>query len=400
MRLHKSTDPVIQTLYQSLYNYPAPVNLTYLWNFGVYALFVLGIQIVTGLILAMHYISDETIAFSSVEHIMRDVNYGWLFRYIHANGASMFFIVVYIHIFRGLYYGSYIRPRIMLWVVGVAIFLVMIITAFMGYVLPWGQMSFWGATVITNLFSAVPFVGPEIVTWLWGGYSVGAPTLSRFFALHFFLPFILIFLAVLHIIYLHKDGSNNFFGIKFFSYDRLMFYPYYIIKDSFGIVIFLLVFSFFIFYNPNILGHPDNYIGANPLVTPTHIVPEWYFLPFYAILRSIPDKLFGVIALGSAILVLFLVPILLHSEIRSLVFKPISQFLFWIFVGFSVLLGWVGSLPVKFPFVFLGQFLTCYYFFHFLFISPIGFWSDVWLMVQSSDMLKSLLVRIHEYLMN
>jgi quinol-cytochrome oxidoreductase complex cytochrome b subunit len=363
----------------SLYNYPAPVNLTYFWNFGIYALVILGVQIITGLILAMHYISDESLAFSSVEHIMRDVNYGWLFRYVHANGASMFFIVVYIHIFRGFYYGSYIRPREILWVVGVIILFVMIVTAFMGYVLPWGQMSFRGATVITNLFSAVPFVGSQIVVWLWGGYSVGAPTLSRFFALHFFFPFVLLFLVILHVIYSHKDGSNNFLGVDFFNYDRLMFYPYYIFKDLFGVIGFLAFFVIFIFFSPNTLGHPDNYIMANPLVTPSHIVPEWYFLPFYAILRSIPDKFFGVVALGFAILVLFFVPVPSHNEVRSLVFKPVSQFFFWIFFFLSILLGWVGSLPVKFPFVFLGQFLTCYHFIHFFFIGPFSLWVDNWL---------------------
>lgn len=363
-------DPLVKTLYGALYNYPAPANLTYFWNFGVYALAILGVQIVTGLVLAMHYISDSSLAFMSVEHIMRDVNYGWVFRYLHANGASMFFIVVYIHIFRGLYYGSFIRPRIMLWLIGVVIFFIMIITAFMGYVLPWGQMSFWGATVITNLFSAIPIIGKEIVIWLWGGYSVAGPTLSRFFAFHFFSPSVLVFLVVVHIIYLHKDGSNNFFGIDFNSYDRLMFYPYYIVKDLFGLIIFFVFFFIFVFFQPNTLGHPDNYIIANPLVTPTHIVPEWYFLPFYAILRSIPDKLLGVIAMGFAILVLFFVPVLFHCEIRSFTFKPISQFFFWFLVVFSILLGWVGSLPVKFPFVFIGQFLTCIYFSYFFFIGP------------------------------
>jgi len=363
-------DPVIRAVSDSLYNYPAPANLTYFWNFGVYALTILGVQVVTGLILAMHYISDFNLAFLSVEHIMRDVNYGWLFRYTHANGASMFFIVVYIHMFRGLYYGSFIRPRAILWVVGVIIFFIMIVTAFMGYVLPWGQMSFWGATVITNLFSAIPIVGSSIVVWLWGGYSVGGPTLSRFFALHFFLPFILVFLVVVHFIYLHKDGSNNFFGVDFIKYDRMMFYPYYIIKDLFGVIVFLIFFFVFIFFWPNLLGHPDNYIIANPLVTPTHIVPEWYFLPFYAILRSIPDKLFGVIAMGFAIITLFFAPILLYCEIRTFTFKPISQLWFWFFVVSTILLGWVGSLPVKFPFVGLGQFLTCFYFIYFFFIGP------------------------------
>jgi len=363
-------DPVIRAVSDSLYNYPAPANLTYFWNFGVYALTILGVQVVTGLILAMHYISDFNLAFLSVEHIMRDVNYGWLFRYTHANGASMFFIVVYIHMFRGLYYGSFIRPRAILWIVGVIIFFIMIVTAFMGYVLPWGQMSFWGATVITNLFSAIPIVGSSIVVWLWGGYSVGGPTLSRFFALHFFLPFILVFLVVVHFIYLHKDGSNNFFGVDFIKYDRVMFYPYYIIKDLFGVIVFLIFFFVFIFFWPNLLGHPDNYIIANPLVTPTHIVPEWYFLPFYAILRSIPDKLFGVIAMGFAIITLFFAPILLYCEIRTFTFKPISQLWFWFFVVSTILLGWVGSLPVKFPFVGLGQFLTCFYFVYFFFIGP------------------------------
>lgn len=363
-------DPVIRAVSDSLYNYPAPANLTYFWNFGVYALTILGVQVVTGLILAMHYISDFNLAFLSVEHIMRDVNYGWLFRYTHANGASMFFIVVYIHMFRGLYYGSFIRPRAILWIVGVIIFFIMIVTAFMGYVLPWGQMSFWGATVITNLFSAIPIVGSSIVVWLWGGYSVGGPTLSRFFALHFFLPFILVFLVVVHFIYLHKDGSNNFFGVDFIKYDRVMLYPYYIIKDLFGVIVFLIFFFVFIFFWPNLLGHPDNYIIANPLVTPTHIVPEWYFLPFYAILRSIPDKLFGVIAMGFAIITLFFAPILLYCEIRTFTFKPISQLWFWFFVVSTILLGWVGSLPVKFPFVGLGQFLTCFYFVYFFFIGP------------------------------
>lgn len=362
---------VINTIYTSLYNYPAPANLTYFWNFGIYALVTLGVQIVTGVILAMHYVSDINVAFSSVEHIMRDVNYGWLVRYVHANGASMFFIVVYIHMFRGLYYGSFIRPREMLWVVGVAILFFMIMTAFMGYVLPWGQMSFWGATVITNLFSAIPIIGNDVVIWLWGGYSVGAPTLSRFFALHYLFPFVLVFLVVIHLAYLHRDGSGNFIGVNFWSYDRLMFFPYYIIKDLFGVVIFFSFSAVFVFFSPNSLGHPDNYIVGNPLVTPTHIVPEWYFLPFYAILRSIPDKLFGVIALGFAIITLFFVPFLLYSEDRSFTFKPLSQFFFWIFAVFSFLLGWIGALPVKVPFVFIGQFLTFFYFAYFYFIGPI-----------------------------
>ena len=374
-------NPVLKVIYQSLYNYPAPSNLTYFWNFGVYSIVCLVIQILTGLGLAMHYVPDVELAFFSVEHIMRDVNYGWLLRYTHANGASMFFIVVYIHMLRGLYYGSYIRPRQLLWGIGVIIFLLMIIIAFMGYVLPWGQMSFWAATVITNLFSAVPLIGQDIVIWLWGGYSVGNPTLTRFFALHFFLPFVLVGLVIVHLIYLHKDGSNNPLGINFIEFDGIAFYPYYIIKDIFGLILFFFFFSFFIFFYPNVLGHPDNYIPANPLVTPTHIVPEWYFLLFYAILRSIPDKFLGVLAMAGAILVLLFIPVLFHSEVRSYMFKPMSQFFFWLFFVMCMLLGWVGSLPVKYPFVFLGKIFTILYFFYFLFINPVltSFEKFIWL---------------------
>jgi ubiquinol-cytochrome c reductase cytochrome b/c1 subunit len=374
-------NPIVKVIYQSLYNYPAPSNLTYFWNFGVYSLVCLIIQVITGLGLAMHYIPDIDSAFLSVEHIMRDVNYGWLIRYIHANGASMFFIVVYIHMLRGLYYGSYIRPRQLLWIVGVIIFLLMIVIAFMGYVLPWGQMSFWGATVITNLFSAVPFIGSDIVIWLWGGYSVGNPTLTRFFALHFFLPFVLLGLVIVHLIYLHKDGSNNPLGVDFYPYDAISFYPYYIIKDILGIILFFIFFGFFVFFYPNLLGHPDNYIPANPLVTPTHIVPEWYLLLFYAILRSIPDKLLGVLALAGAVIILAFIPVLFHSEVRSYMFKPLSQLIFWFFFVMCFILGWVGSLPVKYPFIFLGKALTVLYFLYFIFINPIlaSFEKFIWL---------------------
>lgn len=375
------TNPLLDVVYRSLYSYPAPTNLTYFWNFGIYSLVCLFIQIFTGLSLAMHYVPDISFAFFSVEHIMRDVNYGWLVRYVHANGASMFFIVVYIHMLRGLYYGSFIRPRQLLWGVGVVIFLFMIIIAFMGYVLPWGQMSFWGATVITNSFSAVPVIGGDIVVWLWGGYSVGNPTLTRFFALHFFLPFFLVGLVVVHLIYLHKDGSNNPLGIDFIFYDSISFYPYYIIKDIFGLIVFFSFFTIFVFFYPNVLGHPDNYIFANPLVTPTHIVPEWYLLLFYAILRSIPDKLFGVIALAGAIIILIFVPVLSHSEVRSYMFKPASKFFFWFFVVMSFTLGWIGSLPVKYPFVDLGKFLTVFYFVYFIGINPflVSFEKFIWL---------------------
>jgi quinol-cytochrome oxidoreductase complex cytochrome b subunit len=369
MRLVKE-NPILATVYSSFYNYPTPSNLTYFWNFGIYSMLCLGVQIVTGIGLAMHYVPDIGHAFLSVEHIMRDVNYGWLLRYIHANGASMFFIVVYIHIFRGLYYGSYIRPRQLLWSVGVIIFLLMVIIAFMGYVLPWGQMSFWGATVITNLFSAVPVIGNDIVIWLWGGYSVGNPTLTRFFSLHFFLPFILLALVGIHLIYLHRDGSNNPLGIDFKPYDAISMYPYYILKDLFGVFIFVFIFGIFVFFYPNLLGHSDNYIPANPLITPSHIVPEWYLLPFYAILRSIPDKLLGVLALAGAILILLVVPVVMHSEIRSYAFKPISQVLFWIFLVSTILLGWIGASPVKYPFVIIGQFLTIFYFSYFVVLAP------------------------------
>lgn len=296
--------PFLGFVNDHLKNYQTPKNLSYLWNFGSLAGITLVIMILTGLFLAMHYVPHIDHAFNSVEHIMRDVNAGWLIRYIHMNGASLFFIVVYIHIFRGMYYGSYKEPRQLLWMFGVVIFLVMMATAFMGYVLPWGQMSFWGATVITNLFSAIPFVGQAIVEWLWGGYSVGGPTLNRFFVLHYLFPFILIALTFLHLAALHRFGSNNPKGIdvdKTSGVDTIPFHPYYTIKDYFGLGVYLMIFAGFVFFAPNFFGEPDNYIPANPLVTPPHIVPEWYFLPFYAILRSIPNKLLGVIAMFSSI---------------------------------------------------------------------------------------------------
>ena len=294
------------TLANHLTDYPTPKNLNYWWTFGGILTFCLITQIVTGLTLAMHYIAHADMAFESVEHIMRDVNYGWLIRYIHANGASMFFLAVYIHIFRSLFYGSYKAPREIIWIIGIIIYLLMMAAAFMGYVLPWGQMSFWGATVITNLFSAIPLVGEGIVTWLWGGYSVDNPTLTRFFTLHYLIPFLILGLVVLHIWALHVPGNNNPVGIdiKKPSKDTVPFHPYIVIKDGFALLMFMIVFAFFVFYAPNILGHADNYIEANPMVTPAHIVPEWYLLPFYAILRSVPDKLLGVVAMLSAILIL------------------------------------------------------------------------------------------------
>jgi ubiquinol-cytochrome c reductase cytochrome b subunit len=351
-------------------NYPTPINLNYMWSFGSTAGICLVIQIITGIFLAMHYTPHIDYAFLSVEHIMTDVNNGWLIRYTHANGASMFFIVVYCHIFRGLYYGSYIYPRGMLWGSGVVIFLLMMATAFMGYVLPWGQMSFWGATVITNLFSAIPFIGQSIVEWLWGGFSVSNATLNRFFSLHYFMPFVIAGLVLLHLSLLHKDGSNNPLGINT-NVDYVSFYPYYYVKDLFAFFIFATLFVFFIFFYPNALGHPDNYIPANPLVTPAHIVPEWYFLPFYAILRSIPDKLGGVVAMISAILVLLLLPLLNTSDIRSSKFRPLFSFFYWFLVADFVILGWIGQKPVESPYIEIGMGATIFYFLFLMVLMPL-----------------------------
>lgn len=301
---------------------------------------------------------------------MRDVNGGWLLRYVHANGASMFFIVVYCHIFRSLYYGSYMHPRQLLWCSGVVIFLLMMATAFMGYVLPWGQMSFWGATVITNLFSAIPLMGVTIVQWLWGGFSVDNATLNRFFSLHYLLPFLIAGLTIVHLALLHKDGSNNPLGVNS-SVDTIPFYPYFYVKDLFSFLILVLLFSLFVFFYPNSLGHPDNYIPANPLVTPAHIVPEWYFLPFYAILRSIPDKLGGVLAMGGAIVILLLIPFINTSEIRSTEFRPIYGVAFWFIFADFLLLGWIGQQPVEDPYIMIGAYATLFYFVFFLLGIPV-----------------------------
>lgn len=323
----------------------------------------------------MHYTPHIDLAFSSVEHIMRDVKYGWFLRYAHANGASMFFIVVYSHIFRNLYYGSYMSPREHLWCSGVVIFLLMMATAFMGYVLPWGQMSFWGATVITNLFSVIPFVGQAIVEWLWGGFCVDNATLNRFFALHFLLPFIIAALAIVHLALLHKDGSNNPIGTTS-VYDRISFYPYFYQKDLYAVIVFLLFFAIIIFYYPNSLGHPDNYIPANPMLTPAHIVPEWYFLPFYAILRSIPSKIGGVLAMGGAIVLWLFVPMLNTSKIRSTSFRPLYKLAFWFTFADFLLLGWIGQEVVYPPFILIGQLGTAFYFLFFLVLIPIIGWIE------------------------
>jgi len=351
-------------------NYPTPINLNYMWSFGSTAGLCLVIQILTGIFLAMHYSSHIHYAFSSVEHIMRDVNNGWLIRYLHANGASMFFIVVYCHIFRGLYYGSYINPRGALWNSGVIIFLLMMGTGFMGYVLPWGQMSFWGATVITNLASAVPFVGGAIVEWLWGGFSVDNATLNRFFSLHYLFPFLIAGLVIVHLSLLHTTGSNNPLGINK-NVDSVSFYPYFYVKDLLAFLALVAFFSFFVFFYPNYLGHADNYIPANPLVTPAHIVPEWYFLPFYAILRSIPDKLGGVVAMIAAILILMLLPVINTSEIRSSKFRPIYSISYWFLVADFLILGWIGQQPVETPFLEVGQVATVFYFLFFLVLFPL-----------------------------
>ena len=361
------------TLANHLTDYPTPKNLNYWWTFGGILTFCLITQIITGLTLAMHYIAHADMAFESVEHIMRDVNYGWLIRYIHANGASMFFLAVYIHIFRSLFYGSYKSPREIIWILGIVIYLLMMAAAFMGYVLPWGQMSFWGATVITNLFSAIPLVGEGIVTWVWGGYSVDNPTLTRFFTLHYLIPFLILGLVVLHIWALHVPGNNNPVGIdiKKPSKDTVPFHPYIVIKDGFALLMFMIVFAFFVFYTPNILGHADNYIEANPMVTPAHIVPEWYLLPFYAILRSVPDKLLGVVAMLSAILILAALPWLDTSKIRSAVFRPLYKQFYWILVADVLILGYMGAMPAEGLYLLIARVATAYYFLHFLVILPV-----------------------------
>jgi ubiquinol-cytochrome c reductase cytochrome b/c1 subunit len=364
--------PILGLMHSSFVAYPTPRNLNYWWTFGGILSFMLGVQIITGIVLAMHYTPTVAGAFDSVEHIMRDVNYGWLLRYIHSNGASMFFIAVYIHIFRGFYYGSYKEPREILWILGVIIFLLMMATAFMGYVLPWGQMSFWGATVITNLFSAIPGIGPKVVEFLWGGYSVDQPTLQRFFSLHYLLPFMIAGVVILHIWALHEVGQNNPAGIDVKSdKDVVPFTPHATAKDNFGLVLFMIFFAWFVFYIPNYLGHADNYIPANPLQTPTHIVPEWYFLPYYAILRAIPSKLGGVIAMFASIGVLAFLPWLDRSKVRSARYRPLYKQFFWIFVICCIGLGWLGAKPAEGIYVIAARILTTYYFLHFLVILPL-----------------------------
>jgi NADH/F420H2 dehydrogenase subunit C len=361
--------PIFSVLNNHIIDYPTPLNISYLWGFGSLSGLILVVQILTGVFLAMHYTPHVELAFVSVEHIIRDVNNGWLIRYLHCNGASFFFIVVYIHMFRGLYYGSYTHPRELLWISGVVIFILIIATAFIGYVLPWGQISFWGATVITNLFSAIPVVGQPFVEWVWGGFSVDNPTLNRFFSLHYVLPFIIVALMITHLVLLHQDGSNNPLGVPG-NKMIISFYPYFYVKDLFGFIFLMLIFSYFVFFSPNTLGHPDNYIRANPIATPAHIVPEWYFLPFYAILRSIPNKLGGVLAMFGAIVVLMLLPFINTSEIRSSSFRPLFRKFFWFFVVTCFILGWIGQNVVEYPYVEVGQICTVFYFFFLLVVIP------------------------------
>ena len=374
---HEARLPIVSWLDHSLgTKYPVPRNLNYWWNFGSLAMFMLAVMIFSGIFLAMNYTPHVTMAFDSVERIMRDVNYGWLIRYMHANGASFFFIVVYIHILRGMYYGSYKAPREVLWWIGLLIYLALMATGFLGYVLPWGQMSFWGATVITNLFSAIPLVGDSIVTLLWGGFSVDNPTLNRFFSLHYLLPFVIVGLVFLHIWALHVPGANNPLGIDAAPADKIPFFPYYVAKDVFGLAVFVVIYFAVVFWAPNMLGDAVNYQKANPLVTPPLIVPEWYYLPFYAILRAIPDKLLGVVAMFGAILIMFALPWLDTSRVRSGNFRPVFKWFFFLWAANAVMLGWCGAqLPEGLPLI-LGRIGTFWYFFHLVVLLPMLGWLE------------------------
>jgi len=375
--------PIFTFMRHELNEYPTPRNLNYWWNFGSLAGIMLVIMMVTGIFLAMQYTPNVSDAFDSVERIMRDVNFGWLLRYLHMNGASFFFIVVYVHLFRGLYYGSYKEPRELLWMLGVIILLLMMATAFMGYVLPWGQMSFWAATVITNLFSALPVVGPKVVGWLWGGFAVGNPTLNRFYSLHYLLPFLIVGVVGLHLIALHQHGSNNPLGIdRKGPQDSIPFHPYYTVKDMFGLGVFLIAYAVVVFYFPNLLGDTQNYVPANPLQTPPEIVPEWYFLPYYAILRSVPDILFipaklaGVLCLFGAIGVLFFLPWLDTSRVRSARFRPVFKWVFWLLVIDVVALGVCGAHRPEGLYIIVGRLATLYYFIHFIVLFPVIGWLE------------------------
>jgi len=364
--------PIGGLIHSSFVAYPTPRNLNYLWAFGAILSFMLIAQILTGIILAMHYVPNETMAFGSVEHIMRDVNYGWLMRYLHSNGASMFFLAVYVHMLRGLYYGSFMAPREVLWILGVIIYLLMVATAFLGYVLPWGSMSFAGATVITNLFTAIPLVGTTIAHWLWGGYAVGDPTLNRFFSLHYLLPFMIVGVVILHVWALHVVGQNNPDGVEVVDVekDTVPFTPYATFKDFFAVSVFFILYAWFVFFIPNYLLDADNSVMANPLVTPAHIVPEWYLLPFYAMLRAIPNKLMGVIALFGAIAILAFIPWLNWSQVKSAKYRPTFRFFFWVFVAVGIGLGYLGSQEPTDTTNWIARALMFYYFAFFIVIMP------------------------------
>nr|AIZ76665.1 cytochrome b [Odontobutis yaluensis] len=369
----RKTHPLLKIANEALVDLPTPSNISLWWNFGSLLGLCLIAQIITGLFLAMHYTPDIMSAFSSIAHICRDVNFGWLIRNVHANGASFFFICIYLHIGRGLYYGSYLYKET--WNIGVILLLLVMMTAFVGYVLPWGQMSFWGATVITNLLSAIPYVGNSLVQWIWGGFSVDNATLTRFFAFHFLLPFIIAAAAVLHLLFLHETGSNNPTGLSS-NTDKIPFHPYFSYKDLMGFAILLLALISLALFSPNYLGDPDNFTPANPLVTPPHIKPEWYFLFAYAILRSIPNKLGGVLALLASILVLMIIPLLHTSNQRSLTFRPLSQLTFWLLIANVAILTWIGGMPVKHPYIIIGQVASFLYFFIFLMLLPTTGWLE------------------------